>query len=159
MEAVERLIPTLSHAKIGHTLSYPVGAEKVSLALAPVAQFPNLKLHFYFWSDHPLRRGNYEFLRVEYLRDARPQQEWPILELYKRAPQYMWEIVVHPVPRVLRHRIHEHILNSALPQVVRWLDERNGLNQQRNDILAFFYDEKAQEFTARQLTRLEPLRT
>jgi len=108
-------VPTASKAKISHHLSYPIGAEAVSLALASAAQSPELKLRFYFWSDLWLRSGHYEFLRVEYLNNATPAEEFPMLRLHKRPPQYRWEIVVQPVPRLVRHRIKQYILESALP--------------------------------------------
>ena len=79
-------IPTLSKAKISHLLSYPVGAGAVSTALASVAHLAELKLHFYFQFDNALRRGHYEFLRVEYLNDATPAEQWPIWRLYGRRP-------------------------------------------------------------------------
>ena len=152
------VIPTASRAKISHKLSYPVGAERVSTALASVPQHAELKLHFYSGFDIQLRSGHYEFLRVEYLDNARPSQEWPISSLYKRSEQGRWEIVVQPVPRTLRHRVKQYILDSALTQVAQWLIQRKELSQQGNDILAFFYDEKGEEFVPRHLTRLEPLR-
>ena len=160
MEAVQPyIIPTLSRAKISHHLSYPIGAAAVSMALASVTQLPELKLHFYFWSDNSLRRGHYEFLRVEYLNSALPApDDWPIWLLYKRPPQCRWEIIVQAVPRVNRHRINEYILETALPQVGIWLSERTGLSHQGNDMLTFFYDEKAEKFESKPLTRLEPLR-
>jgi hypothetical protein len=153
------IIPTLSRAKISHHLSYPIGAAAVSTALTSAAQLPDLKLHFYFWSDLRLRHGHYEFLRMEYLNNATPAEEWPISSLYKRPPQYRWEIVVQPVPRVNRHRINGFILESALPQVTSWLSVRSDLTQRGSDILTFFYDEKAEQFEGRSLTRLEPLRS
>lgn len=82
MEEIERIIiPTLSRAKISRNLSYPIGAERISAALASAAQLPKLKLHFYSGFDNALRGGHYEFLRVEYLKNARAAQEWPISEL------------------------------------------------------------------------------
>jgi hypothetical protein len=160
VEAVQPyIIPTLSRAKISRHLSYPIGAAAVSMALASVTQLPELKLHFYFWSDNSLRRGHYEFLRVEYLNNALPApDDWAIWHLYKRPPQYRWEIIVQAVPRVNRHRINEYILEKALPQVGNWLSERTGLSQQGNDLLTFFYDEKAEKFESKPVTRLEPLR-
>jgi len=153
------IIPTLSRAKISHHLSYPIGAAAVSTALASTVQLPELKLHFYFGSDLWLRNRHYEFFRVEYLNKGTPAEEWPISSLHKRAPQYRWEIVVQPVPRVNRHRINEYILESALPRVASWLSERTELAQQGSDLLTFFYDEKAEKFETRPLTRLEPLRS
>jgi hypothetical protein len=128
------------------------------MALASAKQLPDLKLHFYFWSDLWLRNGHYEFFRVEYLNNATPAEEWPISSLFKRPPQYRWEIFVQPVPRVNRHRINEYILESALPRVASWLSERSELAQQGSDLLTFFHDEKAETFESRPLTRLEPLR-
>jgi len=151
-------IPTLSKAKISHHLSYPIGAGAISEALASAAQLAELKLHFYSWSDLWLKTGYYEFLRVEYLNDATPAQEHPISHLYKRPPQYRWEIVVQPVPRVVRHAIKQYILESALPDIASWLSERVALAQQGSDMLTFFYDERTGEFQTRPLTRLEPLR-
>lgn len=159
MEDVQQIIiSTLSKAKISHHLSYPIGAKHISLALAGTPQLSMLKLHFYSGLGIGLQRGQYEFLRAEYLNQAIPSKEWPISTLYKRPPQYRWEIVVQPVPRTLRHRIRQYISDSALPQVAQWLIARAQLVQRGNDILAFFYDDKADELIARQLSHLEPVR-
>jgi len=152
------VIPTLSKTKISHTLSYPIGARDVSIALRSAGQLPELKLHFYSGFDIGLRSGHYEFLRVEYLNNATSAEEWPVARLYRRPPQYQWEIIVQPVPRVFRHRIKQYIRNSALPKIAHWLAERAQLAQQGSDMLAFFYDEKVEDFTVRPLTRLEPAR-
>jgi len=151
------IIPTLSRAKISHHLSYPIGAAAISSALASTTQLAELKLHFYFWSDLWLRSGHYEFLRVEYLNNAQPAKEWPISDLHQRPAQYRWEIVVQPVPRVNRHRVNKYVLESALPEIRSWLSERAGLSHRGSDLLTFFYDEKAEKFESRPLTRLEPL--
>lgn len=153
------IIPTLSKTKISHHLSYPIGASAISEVLRSAAQLPELKLHFYFWSDHGLRCGHYEFLRVEYLNNATPAEEYPIGHLYKRPPQYRWEIVVQPVPRVIRHEIKRYILESAFAEIAKWLSDRTELAQQGSDMLTFFYDEKNGQFESRPLTRLEPLRS
>jgi hypothetical protein len=158
-ETQQIVIPTLSKAKISRYLSYPIGAEHISEALASVPQFAELKLLFYSSKFHtPLRRGDYEFLRVEYLNNTKSGEKWPIANLYGRPPQGRWEIAVQPVPRVLRHRIKQYILDSALPQVRHWLVERAQLVQQGSDLLAFFYDEKIEECVLRHATNLEPVR-
>ena len=159
MEDVQQItIPTLSRTKISRNLSYPVGAEQISLELASTAQLPEIKLHFYSSKFNiGLRKGHYEFLRVEYLNNARPAEKWPVTSLYGRPAQWRWEIVVQPVPRIVRHRVKQYIINLALPQIANWLAERTCLEQQGSDILAFFYDEKSEEFIPRQLTHLEPL--
>lgn len=160
METNEQfIIPTASKAKISHKLSYPVGAELISIALASVPQLAGIRLHFYSGIDHRLRWGHYEFLRVEYRNNERPLEEYPILSLYGRPAQYRWEIVVQPVPRTLRHRVREYIQESALPGMDEWLMQRKALAQRGGDILAFFYDEEADDLVVRHLTRLEPLRS
>ena len=105
----------MSKAKISRHLSYPVGAEQVSSALISTPQFPRLKLHFYFWSDSHLRRKDYEFLRIEYLNNVQPRNEYPIWTLYQRPPQWRWEIVVQPVPPEFRHLVKRYIAETALP--------------------------------------------
>ena len=61
---------------------------------------------------------------------------------------------MQPVPRTLRHRVKQYILDSALTQIAQWLTQRKELVQRGNDVLAFFYDEKGEEFVVRRLTRI-----
>jgi hypothetical protein len=157
-EAEQFLIPTISRAKISRLLSYPIGAAAISEALAETAQASSIQLHFYFWTDFHLRNGRYEFLRVEYLNDAVPFNDHPISSLYQRPPQYRWEIIVQPVPRVMRHRINQYILDTALPATKLWLNQRAGLSQKGSTLLTFFFDEKAEEFKSLTGSHLEPLR-
>jgi hypothetical protein len=152
------VIPTVSKARISHDLSYPVGAESLSKGLQDVPQISLLRLHFYFWSDNGLRRGKYEFLRVEYLSNVTPPEHYPVSPLYQRPPQYRWEIVVQPVPRVHRHQIKTYIMDSALAEIRDWLAQRGDLVQFGSEILAFFYDEKLEKFETYRVSHLEPMR-
>ena len=141
MELEQQLvIPTASRVKISRKLSYPVGAESISLALASVPQRAEIRLHFYSGFDIQLRNGHYDFLRVEYLNGIVPLQDWPIAALFKPPVQGRWEIVVQPVPRSIRRRIKQYILDSALTQIAQWFVQRGELTQRGGDILAFFYD-------------------
>jgi hypothetical protein len=79
--------------------------------------------------------------------------------LHQRPPQYRWEIIVQPVPRIIRHEINRYIHESALPEIASWLSDRAELAQRGSDMLTFFYDEKTGQFESRPLTRLEPLRS
>jgi hypothetical protein len=155
MEDIQQVvIPTLSRMRIARNLSYPIGAEAISKALAPVAQLTELKLLFYSSKFHtPLKSNHYEFLRVEYLNNARSGEKWPIGNLYGRPPQGRWEVTVQPVPRVLRHQISQYIVDSALPKVKQWLIERTQILQQGSDLLAFFYDEETNECIPRGVTQ------
>jgi hypothetical protein len=153
------VIPTLSRAKISRHLSYPIGAEAISESLASVPQFAELKLLFYSSKYHtPLRSKEYEFLRVEYLNNAKSGEKWPIANLYGRPLQGRWEIAVQPVPRVLRHSVKQYIVDCALPQMRNWLVERAQLLRRGSDLLAFFYDEETEECVPRHAANLEPIR-
>lgn len=138
MEDVELVvIPTVSKTKISRDLSYPVGAESISKSLWDTFQISLLRLQFYFMFDHDLRRGRYEFLRVEYLNNAQPAENYPVKLLYLRPPQYRWEIVVQPVPRIYKHRIKQYIMDSALAEIKEWLEQRADFVRNGSDILAF----------------------
>ncbi len=153
-------IPTISKTRISRHLSYPIGAEPLSESLALVPQFGELRVLFYSSKYHtPLRSKEYEFLRVEYLNGAKSQEQWPIMNLWGRPLQGRWEIAVQPVPRVLRHRIKQYILDSALPQMRNWLVERAQSVQRGSDILAFLYSEETEECIPRYIANLEPLRS
>lgn len=148
------VIPTMSKAKISHLLSYPVGAEAIAHALEGVPQMKQLALQFYHWSDLHLRRGEYEFLRVEYLNGVSAHYtEY----LYKREPQYRWEIVVQPVPRVKRHQVKTYITETALPLIKAWLVKNAELEERGNTLLSFLLDEKKEEFIVKPIDRLEPV--
>jgi hypothetical protein len=141
------LIPTRCRAKIAQYLSYPVGAEQISEALACVPQFAKLGLHFSFFARNlEARRGHYEFLEVEY---SKPPYD---------VPGSGWDIRVLPVPRILRHLIHQYAVETALPQIAQWLVERADLEQCGSDSLVFSYDEKSEEFIPRRVKKLEPLK-
>lgn len=69
-----------------------------------------------------------------------------------------WQIEVGPVPRLVRHRFHEYIVETALPRMAAWLVEHAGLAQGQRGALQLFYDERGDEFLARSSTDLQPLR-
>lgn len=147
------VIPTLSRAKISRNLSYPIGAEAVSIALASAPQFPQISLHFYGAFVTWTRKGRYQFLRVQYSNSLGPPRD-----LYKRPQQGRWEIVVQPVPRPDRSRVKQYIIETALPQIIDWLENRAELTQLGDDIFTFSYNDKTKEFTTWQSTNLEPSR-
>jgi hypothetical protein len=69
-----------------------------------------------------------------------------------------WEIGVKPVPRTVRHRIQQYILDSALPQIRQWLDQRADLAHEGTDTLDFFFDEEKEEFVPKLHAHPQPLR-
>ena len=149
------IIPTRTKAKISHELSFPIGAERISVALAAATQLPQLVLHFRPDYFNGVRCGRYPFLRVQYSRAEKPIDFIPpsVASLFNE-----WQIVVWPVPRVFRHRIQQYILDLALPQIKQWLDQRVNLAQPGSESLTFLFDEKKEEFVPEQLVRLQPMR-
>lgn len=149
------IIPTRYKAKISGELSFPIGAEKISAALASVPQLSKLVLQFGSDYKQKTRSGRYTCLRVRYARLSLPVN--PVsssgIPLFNE-----WEIEVKPVPRTCRHRIQEHIVHVALPQIERWLLERSTLEQRGSDTLVLSYDQQNDTFSVEQESRLEPLR-
>jgi hypothetical protein len=149
------IIPTRSKAKISHELSFPIGAEQISIALAAATQLPQLVIDFCSDRFNQVRFGHYPFLSVMYSRREKPSNP---ISSSAVAFSNIWEIVVRPVPRILRHRIQEYILDSALPQVKQWLDQRVNLTQPGSDTLGFYFDERNEEFIPKELAHLQPIR-
>jgi hypothetical protein len=81
---------------------------------------------------------------------------YPLGDLFQRPSQNPWEVVIHPVPREMRHRSRTYLHDSALPQIRTWLDQQSRSRQRGHDIFAFFFDEKLDQFTTRQLSHVEP---
>jgi hypothetical protein len=152
-------IPTLSKSALTEDLAYPVAANSISHALSSSPMLSELNLRFFFGSDCNLRRGRYEFIRVEYLKDALPAGKYPIAPLLSRPPQCQWEIVVQPVPYMYGAEINRYIVDVALPQIERWLSRRLGLDEKGSEILSFFFNEMEHSFSSETVARLEPQKT
>jgi hypothetical protein len=96
-------IPTRIKDKISHELSFPIGAERVSIALASVKQLPQLVLDFCSDRFGQVRLGHEAFLSVRYSGREKPVN--PISSYSGVAFNNKWGIVVRPVSRTFRHRI------------------------------------------------------
>jgi hypothetical protein len=147
------IIPTGTKAKISHELSFPIGAERISLALASTSQLPQLVLHFRRDYFNGVRFGRYPFLRVHYSRREKPSDllSPPVASLFSE-----WQIWVWPVPRILRHHIQQYIVDSGLPRIKQWLDHHVNLAQPGSESLTFLFDEKKEEFVTERGSRLQP---
>ena len=154
------IIPTRFKSKISHELSFPIGAERISQALAETPQFAKLILHFNSerWRSNgdrwlSIKHGYYEIFRVSY-SGRRAQMAAERLAEDGESLWSEWQLDVFPVPRALRHRFHEYILETALPQVKDWLRKRNNPGHSGEDVLSFIYDEHKDELTSE--TRFDP---
>jgi hypothetical protein len=149
------IIPTRTRQKIPHDSCYPIGAEKTSHALAGASQFGDLVLHFRhdYGRKHDARQ--YRFLQAGY---SSLYKEWtPHFPDRNGLPLFSeWQVEVFPVPRFLRHRVQQDILNNALAEIRMWLDKRISTCLTGSETLTFFYDEDTEEFASKADSRLQP---
>lgn len=156
-----RIIPTRNKNRVPRALSYPIGAEAISKALADVPQFDELSLEFRFWNRParlygtatPYPATSYPVLEAQYHGPLRYLSATPRTEDY-HFPR--WTISVDAVPRSLRHQIQGMIVNVALPSVKSWLlanpysDEREGCHG-----LTFSFDELKGELACEEHASVE----
>jgi hypothetical protein len=156
-EVKQIMIPTRSKAKISHLLSFPIGAERISKALADTPQIAKLSLHFHSDRWGHVRTGRYPCIRIQHSsRRAEMAERFTDLE---RVPLFNeWEVSVYPVPKIHRHTIQQLIANIALPQINEWLRTRAELRQPGEYSLTFRFEELKNEFTSESEMQLNPLR-
>jgi hypothetical protein len=125
----ELMIPTRHKAKLPKTLSYPLGAQAISEALADAPHAGDFALWF---SDTPVWPAS-EFQRR--LREGLPYRVLTAEYMPARSPGYggahsladrgwfdaSWSLGVYPVPRELRHGVGLLLREQGLPAVAEWL--------------------------------------
>jgi hypothetical protein len=125
------MIPTRFKSKLPKTLSFPLGAEAISEALAGVPHVEDFLLSF---SDAPLWPAS-EFKRL--LRDGLPYTVFAAEYNPAFRPGYggmqslvesgwydaRWSLRVNPVLREVRHLVGQLLREQGLPAVVEWLRE------------------------------------
>ena len=158
MEEVKQImIPTRSKAKISHLLSFPIGAERISKALADTPQIAELLLHFQSDRWGHVRTGRYPCIRVQHSsRHAEMAERFPDsagVPLFNE-----WEVSVYPVPKIHRHTVQQHIVNIALPQINEWLRRRADLQQPGEHSLTFRFEELKNDFKSESEMQPNPLR-
>ena len=122
------LIPTRLKVKLPLDFSYPIGAEKLSEALASVPQFEKLVIWFssynYSASDRQiLRKENepYEIFRISMihpLKSLSSSKQFIEEGFYNEN----WEIHVYPVPRELKSVAKQFLIDEVLPQAKVWME-------------------------------------
>jgi len=145
------VIPTKSKSKIPKTHSYPIGAKAISDALADVPQHELLEVNFWFLKssakDH-ITAIPYQVLRVSYSGPAhffsasKSMAENGVLDA-------KWSILVHPVPRPLKHIVQGKLMAEALPKIGHWLISNvHSLDREGFHALTFSFDELKNEITS-----------
>ena len=110
------VFPTKLRVKVSGRLSYPARAELISSAFANVPQAQGLEIRFHAKNERMETRDQpYSIFTVTY---AGAQTHQPA-----------WSIVVHPVPRSLKHTIRESLIHEFFPRIQQWLQKYAGLNK------------------------------
>jgi hypothetical protein len=148
------VFPTRYKAKISKLMSYPVGAEALSTALADVPQSGSISICFgrssYETNLRPGHASRYRVLSSVYSHRS-PSQFSSAYMLTRGHYNPGWEIHVHEVPRVHRHVVRSLLLNEGLPRLADWFRRFSSLHGQEGSCsLAFTFDEAQQilEFEA-----------
>ena len=152
------VIPTKSKSKIPKTHSYPIGAKAISDALADVPQHELLEVNFWFLKssakDH-VTAIPYQVLRVSYSGPAhffsasKSMAENGVLDA-------KWSILVHPVPRPLKHIVQGKLMAEALPKIRHWLISNvHSLDREGFHALTFSFDELKNEITSEETASSE----
>jgi hypothetical protein len=141
------MIPTRCKAKLPKTLSYPLGAEAISKALAdapPAAEFALSFLDLPVWpaSEFQRRLGEgkpYKILVAEYSPPHKPGYGGARSLIDSGWFDAQWSLRVYPVRRELRHAAGQLLRKQGLPVIVEWLRESDAAGwdtrQQRVEVV------------------------
>lgn len=146
----ERIIPTRMKRKIAHDLSYPLGAEVISQALAESAQFEDLSIHF-LTDPWVVARQNTERLLFSCKHSSRAAElprNWTDefgVPLFSE-----WQVNVYAVPKEMRHRVRTFLTADALPKVGTWLERQAQTQMEGEQVIEFFLDTRKDEFASRE---------
>jgi hypothetical protein len=123
------ILPTAYKAKIPHTLSYPVGAERISEALQDVPQMQTLSISFVYYKQEQRlldRTGLHQVMAALY-RKSRPTLSSSNAMIDGGWYRPKWQITVSPVPREIKHTVMDLLVAEGLPRVRAWLLARGTL--------------------------------
>jgi hypothetical protein len=124
MDPTKPLIPTRYKAKIPATVSWTLGAQEISDALANVPQFRELRITFSFHMMNKTALKHWpwmEVLRCSYNKSSNSlSMSKNMIERGRLERQ--WSISVRAVPRAERKRFHDLLL-LELPKAAAWFLE------------------------------------
>ena len=123
------MIPTRSKSKLPKALSYPLGAEAISQALAGAPHADELSLRFYDQAVWPTTEFNrlvrdglpYRIMSAVYMPPRKVCRSAPTTLVEGGWYQGHWSITVYPVLRELRQAAGQLLREQGLPVVVEWL--------------------------------------
>jgi hypothetical protein len=150
-----QIIPTQYKTKIPHTHSYPIGAERLSVAFAGVPQFAELTVRFRL--QRPLRE---RVARPGLVLNLESTKIRPGFSASKGAHESRfyrpnWGITVYAVPRCQRYLIQGKLI-EVLPSVRLWLlDNPSSAQKEGVHGISFRFDELKEELIREDHTSVE----
>jgi hypothetical protein len=153
-EAELHIFPTSSRGKHSKEVSYPIGAEALSRALAGIPQHGLITCSFYAgYPQYDDGKPQFHVIQFTYQKQARKfHDSKSALERGVFEPR--WGIHIFAVPRHLRGVIKLLLLEQALPDVVYpWLIEKSHLTGQTGGsalILEYIRAEEVFKYTTRE---------
>ena len=123
------MIPTRYKSKLPRTLSYPIGAEAISAALAGAPHAEEFVLGFsdrVVWPVSEFQRLlrerlPYRVFVAQYRPETKPGYSAPQSLIEGGWYDCKWELHVYPVLREWRHLVNRLLREQGLPAVVEWL--------------------------------------
>ena len=123
------MIPTRSKSKLSKLLSYPIGAEVISEALADAPFVSEIALSFHDKAMWPLsefqrhlREGlPYQILSMEFTPVIKPGYSAPAKLIERGWFDAKWSVTVYPVLRELRQVAGQLLREQGLPIVWEWM--------------------------------------
>jgi hypothetical protein len=123
------MIPTRHKARLAQSLSWPLGAEAISNALAGAPHYTDLALSF---SDAPVRPASefqrllreslpYPLLVAQYSPAIKPGYGGATFLVERGEYEAKWELTINPVRRQVRAVARAALLETGLPAVAEWL--------------------------------------
>lgn len=124
----QHIFQTLFRAKHSHLVSYPLGAEALSQALAGIPQHAAVKCEFVAGNSHQhLDKPLFLVLTASYQRRERNFNDGPDADA-RGVFLPRWTITVFAVPKTLRHAV-KTALADGLPNILRpWFIEHAGIS-------------------------------
>jgi hypothetical protein len=128
------LIPTRYKSKLGKHLSYPVGAQEISAALAGAPHVDALSLTFFAHPGvlvSPFQRAlrerlTYAVLKAEYHSARKPGLSAAAFVIEGGWYDERWELTVYPVLRELRYVANRLLHERGFPALALWLRKAQG---------------------------------
>jgi hypothetical protein len=159
MDAVTRLIPSGYKSKIPSTLSWPLGAEEISAALASVPQYGDLTLNFrYVGSDRGAVQSPWwmTVIQIDYAKHSIGFSASKSM-IDRGWHERHWNLRIVPVLRTDRKIVRDRLL-LQLPHVADWLTKNHALKAIGRSSLLVVWDKQKDTIYTSIESSLEPER-